>query len=108
MSGEFGSYCNGYFHTQMEQGADDCLERRNEITRLWGAFLKEFAVVARSISWCEACDSGPDDPIRATIQQKQALQKKLNDVFDYVRTFEDVANAAVREALRKEKNNAKV
>lgn len=43
MSREFGSYVNGYFHSQMEQAAEDCKNGDYPLTKVWGNFLKEFS-----------------------------------------------------------------
>lgn len=100
MSGEFGSYGGGYFHTQIEQAADDCLSSGNEqITREWGKVLQAFYPVAHAISWCEARDSGVDAPIMATIEHLPDIQKAIDDVKRYVRPFQDIADAALRHAI---------
>jgi len=103
MSREFGSYCNGYFHTQMSQAADDCRGGREQITRLWGDFLAEFAEVAYSISSCEASDSCVDDPIMQSLRSMPHLEKRLAMIRDYLEPFKRVAETAVREAVEKKK-----
>ena len=101
MSGEFGEYGGGgYFHSKIEQCAEDCDGGSAEITRLWGAFLKEFVPVAKSISWCEASDSGEDDPIWTSLDQMSRLKEHLSKIEAYLRPFKDVAEQAVRDALR--------
>jgi hypothetical protein len=97
MSGEFGSYNNGYFHTQMETAAYDCTNGRDQLTKLWGKFLHAFVPVAEGISYSEAYDSGPDDPIVVNIRQLKALRAALDEIEDYLRPYERVMQQAVRE-----------
>lgn len=84
MSREFGSHQSGYFHTQMDQAASDCLDGRDELTKLWGKFLFEFKDVAWAIASSEACDSGPEYPIEMTSERLPRLQDELDRIKDYV------------------------
>ena len=101
MSGEFGSYEGGYFWYQMENASIDCLKSDNDITKLWGEFLKEFAPIARAISWFEAADSGVDYPIEESMKRLPELKKRLDDIQKYVTPFEAIAKQAVRDYIAK-------
>ena len=103
MSREFGSYMSGYFHTQIEYAADDCLCGRDGITRLWGEFLKAFYPVAYAISTSEACDSDVDYPIMECIRQMPELESRLKDISEYLRPFEDVIDEAIKDFVSKNK-----
>lgn len=103
MSGEFGSCESGYFHTQIETAAADCLHSANaEITQKWGKVLEAMYPIAHAISWYEARDSGIEAPIMATLEQLPDVQRAIDDVQRYVRPFKDIADAAVRYAIRTE------
>ena len=104
MSGEFGSYTSGYFWSQIEQGAQDCRQGDDELTRLWGAFLEEFAPIAQAISWSEAGDSGPHSSIIETIQRMPELRRRLSDIENYVAVFKRVADEAVRRKLSEDES----
>lgn len=99
MSREFGSYHAGYFHYQMETAADDCLSGHDELTRLWGAFLREFAHVAYAIASSEANDSGPDYPIFETMERLPELKRRLAAIEAYTAPYRAVAEAAVRRHI---------
>lgn len=101
MSGEFGSYKNGYFWYQMQIAAMDCLEGDEEITKLWGEFLREFEPIAKAISWCEAGDSSVSYPICTTMNALPRLKRRLADIEKYLEPFQAVADEAVRLALEK-------
>ena len=103
MSREFGSYENGYFHQQIQQGAKDCLEGNDELTRLWGKFLEEFYEVAYAISTSEAGDSGPYRPIIENLNRMTALQDRLDDIKSFLEIFDDVAKRAVSEYIDSQK-----
>jgi hypothetical protein len=106
MSREFGSYTAGYFHDQIRQGAEDCLGGRDELTRLWGEFLREFAEIARAISGAEECDNGPEYPIEETISRLPALRRHLRAIETYVDPFKRIAEDAVRRALDERREQA--
>jgi hypothetical protein len=109
MSGEFGSYLNGYFWYQMKVGALDCLDGDKEITKLWGEFLNDFSEIAHAIAWCEAGDSGVDYPIRATMAALPRLKIRLADIEKYLEPFQKVAEEAVKlelEKKEKERDNS--
>ena len=101
MSREFGSYINGYFHHQIEQSAEDCLNGRDGLTKLWGEFLKEFSHIAYAISTSEACDSGEDYPIMECMKRLPNLRERFKKIEAYITPFEDVARRAVSEKADK-------
>ena len=107
MSREFGSYYQGYFHTQIDQAAKDCLGGSHQITRLWGEFLQEFESISYSISSAEACDSGEYDPVLESIRKIPALTKKLDAIQRYLDPFRDVIRESIKEKLEKESTNKK-
>lgn len=94
---------NGYFHQRIDQCADDALAGQDEITKLWGAFLKEFSHIAYAIASSEACDSGVEYPIMETIERSKALYEKLDAIRSYTRPFQDCMNKAVREYIENKK-----
>jgi hypothetical protein len=58
MSREFGEYhAPGYFHTKLENAADDAAEGRWEPTKLMEPALRALHEAARVCSAVEACDS---------------------------------------------------
>lgn len=99
MSGEFGSYNEGYFHSQMEYAADDCLGGSYEITKKWGEFLNEFRDVATAISWAEACDTGESHAIIESMKKIELLEQKLRDIKQYLRPFKDVAEKLTQKSI---------
>ena len=103
MSREFGSYVSGYFHDQIEVAADDCLSGSDELTRLWGDFLKEFSYIAYYISTSEAHDGEPHLPILATIEKMDILEKKLSGINSFIDPYKKVAEKAVHDAIKKKK-----
>lgn len=103
MSGEFGTYGGGYFHSRIADDALDLSGGRCEITRKWGRFFKEFAPVARAISWCEACDSDESYPISETLHQMRKMREALDEIEAYLDPFKRVADDAVRKALEAKK-----
>ena|ERR1019366_2997536 len=103
MSREFGSYESGYFHTQIETAAQDCLNGKDPLTKLYGEFLKEFSEIAYQISNSEAFDSGPEYPILATIERIGLLKSRLNDIEYFIEPYKRIAENAVRELASKEK-----
>jgi hypothetical protein len=105
MSGEFGEFhSGGYFHDKVRAAAEDCLDggRRdnNDLTRLWGEFLEIMVPLARDISWFEACDSGYDAPVLGTLGAVPKLRTKLDEIAQVVDRYKQVADAAVRAAIR--------
>lgn len=100
MSREFGSYQSGYFHNQIESGADDCLDGQGELTRLWGKFLQDFYPVAYAISSYEACDSDASFPISENIKHIGTLREDLRAISDYLAPFESIAREAVSEYIK--------
>jgi hypothetical protein len=100
VSGEFGSYSSGYLDTQMQQAADDLRGGNDELSRVWASFFDEFARVAYAICRSEAYDSGPDYPILETMRRLPALKAELAKVEAFVKPYADVAEAAVRAALK--------
>ena len=106
MSGEFGSYTSGYFWQQIEQAAEDCKGGGDEMTRLWGAFLVEFAPIAQAIAWSEAGDSGEHGSILETIQRMPHLKQRLAAIENYVAVFRRVADEAIRRQLSEANRDA--
>lgn len=102
MSREFGSYTAGYFHQQIETAANDCLAGRDQLTKLWGEFLREFQPIAYAISSSEECDSGPEYPIMETMQHLPAMIKRMDNIEQFMNTYKRVAEEAVKkQALAK-------
>ena len=102
MSREFGSYCSGYFHSQMSYAAEDLAEGEGELTRLWGKWFREFYDIAYAIANYEAADSGLYDPIMTTIKKLPALKAAMAAIEEYLRPFEDVIEEAVREKVKED------
>lgn len=101
MSGEFGSYYQGYFHDQMQRAAEDCADGDCEITRLWGRVLAAFGPVAYDIANAEAGDSGEYAPIITSIKQMDAIKAALWEVKNYLYPFEQVMWRAVLDETEK-------
>lgn len=99
MSGEFGSCDRGYFHVQIAQAAEDCLQGRDTLTKLWGEFLKEFAPIAGDISYSEASDCSEAHAILENIKRKGALKNRLLDIEKYLSLFEEVSGKAISELI---------
>lgn len=99
MSREFGSYMNGYFHSQMEYAAEDCAAGDDELTRLWGGWFRAFYNVSYAIASSEAGDSGPDHSIYETIQAMPVLKRATADIESYLEPYQRVMNLAVRDKL---------
>lgn len=96
MSREFGSYMQGYFHQQIDWAAEDCKGGRDPLTKLWGEFLTEFSTIAYQIANSEACDSGPDAPIIATIENIGVLKRRLEEIEKYVQPYRRCMEQALR------------
>lgn len=103
MSREFGSYSGGYFHTQMQYAADDCLSGKDEITRLWGKFFDEFKEIAYAIASSEASDSSADYPIFETIKRIDTIKKRIEEIENYCYVFDQVAKKAVQNYIEENK-----
>jgi hypothetical protein len=99
VSREFGDGWGGYFHTKIQNAAEDCRGGRDTLTQLWGKFLEEFAEVAYQIAGSEACDSGPYAPIIETINRLPELRQRLAAIQTYVEPFKDCMEDAVRKAV---------
>ena len=99
MSREFGTYCTGYFHVQMEYAAEDCVGGDCEITRRWGKVLCAFVPIAYAIASAEAGDSGEDFPIMESIQQLPEFKAALVELEDYLYPFRRVMEEAVSKAV---------
>lgn len=99
MSGEFGSYTSGYFHTQMDVASGDVASGRLESTRVWADFLANFAKVAKAISWAEEYDSSEATSIRTMIEKMPALKADLEKIEGFLRPYQEVADAAVRKHI---------
>jgi hypothetical protein len=87
-----------HFALLMEGVAMDCLNGRDELTRLWGAFFLEFTDIARAIGRSES-DGGMEYPIREMIRCRDALRGRFSEIENYVEPFARVAEEAVREAI---------
>jgi len=96
MSGEFGSYENGYFHTQIRIGAQDCKEGECELTRLFGDFLKSFHPIARAISWSEAGDSAESSLIIRCVEDFPELEKRMDSIKKYLRVYAEIRDEALK------------
>jgi len=101
MSREFGEHGGGYFHTKIQNAAEDCRGGQDTLTQLWGKFLEEFAGVAYQIANSEAGDSGPYAPIIETINRLPELQRRLVAVQSYVEPFKLCMQEAVRKAAER-------
>lgn len=103
MSGEFGEYhIGGYFHDKIISCAEDCCDISNKkITRLWGKILKNFEPIAHAIAWCEAGDTGQDNPIMESIYRMKAIKEGIEEIERYLSAFKDVAEKAVRDYKEK-------
>jgi hypothetical protein len=101
MSREFGSYASGYLHTQIEYAASDLEHGRDATTRAWSKFFRAFHPVAYAICSSEACDSGEDDSIVATIKALPELQAALDEMKQHVALYDRLMKDAVRAALEK-------
>lgn len=100
MSGEFGSYEGGYFHSQIDAMAIDLANGREPLTRAWAPFFETFKPVATAISYVEACDSSPARSILATLDHIAKLKAALAQVEAHVEPYSVVARVAVEQALR--------
>jgi hypothetical protein len=87
-----------HFALLMEGVAADCLNGRDELTRLWGAFFLEFTNVARAIGYSES-DGGMEYPIREMIRSRDALRSRFCEIESYIEPYARVAEEAVREAI---------
>ena len=101
MSREFGSYINGYLHTQIEQAAQDCSEGRCEITKRYAPIFEILSKISYSICSAEACDSGEYDPIMKSIEQLPLLKEEIARLEQYLQPFKDVMDTALREKVEK-------
>ena len=104
MSREFGSCAGGYFHTQINDAAGDCLGGNDELTRLWGKFLLEFYPVAYAIASSEAGNTGSDYPIIKCMEQWASIRDAIDEIDNYLDPYRRVANQAVSDADREWKN----
>ena len=96
MSGEFGSYYQGYFGYQMQVAADDCKGGRYEITRRWGAVLEAFAGIADAIAMAEAGDTDSATVILETMEDLEGFKNALRELERYIEPFSEVARRAIR------------
>lgn len=99
MSREFGTYGGGYFHSKMNDAADDLAGGNDQMTRLWGKFFDAFRDVAYAIASSEAGDSGEEHTVIETIRHLPAMKAALAAIEQHVRGYDDVARDAVRKAL---------
>jgi hypothetical protein len=100
VSGEFGDYQGGYFHTKIENAAADLTGGSGALTRLWAPVLEAFTPVARAISWHEASDSDESYPIEATIEHMDAIKAALKRVEDHVAVYRRVRDNAIRDYMK--------
>lgn len=103
MSREFGSCSSGYFHQQIENAASDCLNGKDDLTRLWGEFFREFEPVAYAIATSEACDSDVSYSIKENLRHIAKLKSALDSIDAYLKPFGRVADDAVREYINRQK-----
>jgi len=105
MSREFGEYQHGYFHDKIRSAAEDCrTESDNKLTHLYGELLEELYKIAYQISNFEACDSGFYAPVQETMQRMPALKAKLREIEEFVATYKDVADNAVRDYINEQED----
>ncbi len=97
MPGEFGSFQPGYFWVQVEMSALDLASGKDTLTRKWGQFFFTFAPVAKAVCWSEAGDSSPDHAILETIKHLPEIKKRLADIENFVRPYQEVAEAVLDE-----------
>ena len=103
MSGEFGSFDVGYIHTQVLQHSEDCLKSDHELTKLWGEFFKALHPMMHDLCWSEAGDSHFASVVEGCIRDLPELQKRLDDIKNFVKPYEDVAHNAIREYVDKKR-----
>ena len=107
MSGEFGSYQGGYFHSQIDTAATDLANGTLQTTRMWAPFFAAFRPVAEAIAYAEARDCSEAETIMETIKALPALKRALDDIDsamqtyrDVIRAYRDVIRATVEERLK--------
>lgn len=103
MSGEFGTCGSGYFHTQIDNAADDLASGSEAMTRAWAPFFDAFRPVAKAICWVEASDSSPAHSIEETIARLPALKAALAQVEAFVEPYKVIARRAVEVAAAEQK-----
>ena len=103
MSGEFGEFQGGYLHAQILQHAEDCLACDNKLTKLWGEFFKALHPMMHDLCWFEAGDSHFASSVAGCIKDLPELQRCLNDIKNFTKPYEEVAQNAVREYVEKKK-----
>lgn len=106
MSGEFGSYNNGYFHAQIEYAAADLANGDLEITRLWAKFFKAFEPVAYAIAWAEAGDCGPEAGILVTIKHMPEMKRSLKEIDDAMQVLLECHGSSSEKGNGKMTNSA--
>lgn len=85
MSGEFGGFnYTGYIDTVIKTIADECrYGDREQLTQLFGMFLKHVAKAAEDIAYLEAGDTGVESAARALklhVPQMIAALDRLHEV----------------------------
>ena len=95
-SKEFGSDRKGCFFEQIETAYEDCIDGSNNLTRLWGAVLKEFYPVSIAINQSESCYGNEAHSIMESMRQMAKIQSALNVVKQYLKPYDEVAEEAVR------------
>lgn len=96
MSGEFGSYTNGYLHSQMECAADDLASGSQKTTRAWADLVVEIAKVSRAICWSEAGDSSESEAILKSIERLPAIRRCVDNLDSHFDTYKRVAEDAIK------------
>lgn len=99
MSGEFGSCCSGYLHTQMEYAASDLEEGELRSTRIWAGLFSELHKITEAICWAEASDSSETHSICTAIDRLPIIKQRLAEIEAFYRPYSEIAERAVRDAI---------
>jgi hypothetical protein len=85
--------------------ADDCLEGREEITRKWGALVRELYPVFRAICRAEAYDTGVYAPIWESMTALPRILERLQEIENYLEPYRDVVQEAIRKYEQEHKRD---
>lgn len=102
MSGEFGSHdLGGYMHELVRYAAEDCHQEAqgDTLTVLFGDLLEALYPVARGISWYQAADSGPSEPVVRLVEQLPEIKRAVKVLEDHAAPYAEVARRAVEAAV---------
>ena len=98
MSGEFGEYnVQGYIDDQIASVARTCKYDGSgmRITKLWGEVFGELVCIAHEIAYAEECDTSEATAILESMKQLPNIQKALDNVRQYLKTFESVIEESI-------------